>query len=121
MTPADARRIVLALPGISESDHHGKPSFRDNQRILASLPSPEVMNVMVDEVEARAAVASDPKVFALVWWGGRVSAVQVRLAQVAPEELVELVELARRPTPARRTQLSTTTNLAPPPHRGSVR
>ena len=95
MTPDQARAVLLALPGIAEADHHGKASYRDSRRIVATVPGPGLLNVMVDEAEARAAVASDPDVFALVRWGQRVAAVQVQLAAVGPVELVELVAVAR--------------------------
>ena len=36
-----ARQIALALPGAVEQDHHGRPSFRANDRIFATLWEPQ--------------------------------------------------------------------------------
>ena len=36
-----ARQIALSLPGAIEQDHHGRPSFRANNRIFATLWEPQ--------------------------------------------------------------------------------
>jgi hypothetical protein len=36
-----ARKIALSLPGTEEYDHFGKPAFRANNRIFATLWVPE--------------------------------------------------------------------------------
>ena len=42
-----ARTLALALPGAVERDHHGRPSFRVDGRIFATLWDGEHLNVMV--------------------------------------------------------------------------
>ena len=51
MTGDDARRLALGLPDVVERDHHGFPSFRTGSRgrIFATLPTEEVLRVMLDE------------------------------------------------------------------------
>ena len=59
VTPDDARRLALDLPDVVERDHHGFPSFRAGARgrIFATLPTAEVLRVMLDEESIREAVA----------------------------------------------------------------
>ncbi|HXR14452.1 MAG TPA: MmcQ/YjbR family DNA-binding protein [Solirubrobacteraceae bacterium] len=86
-----ARTLALALPGAVERDHHGRPSFRVDGRIFATLWDGEHMNVMVDEGGIRTHVGRDPRVYAEVWWGKRLAAVRVALALVGERELGELL------------------------------
>jgi hypothetical protein len=96
------RRLALALPEVVEADHHGRPSFRVAGRIIATLPDPQTVNVMVDGDLAQAAAAARPDAVQLLWWGKKLSGVRVDLA-AAPEAVVaDLLELAwRRRAPAR--------------------
>ena len=89
-----ARKLALALPGAAEQDHHGRPSFRVDGRIFATLWDAEHMNVMVDQPGIRSYVERDPRVYAEVWWGRRLAAVRVTLALVGEHELGELLSAA---------------------------
>jgi hypothetical protein len=95
---------VLALPGVTEADHHGRRSFRvGGGKVLATVPSDGVLNVMVGEDLAHAASAQ-PGV-ELLWWGQRLSGVRVGLAVVDPALLDELLHDAwsrRAPAALRR-------------------
>jgi hypothetical protein len=91
MTADEARRLALALPDAIEQDHHGRPSFRVERRIFATLWDPEHMNVMLDEPGIRTAVQAHPDVCAEVMWGKRVAAVRVTLHAVDPALLSELL------------------------------
>jgi hypothetical protein len=84
----DARRLALSMPGAVEQDHHGRPSFRVDGNIFATLWSENEMNVMASEPRIRMAVADDPDVCSEVMWGRKLSAVRVKL-DVASEELLE--------------------------------
>jgi hypothetical protein len=86
-----ARKLALALPGTVERDHHGRPSFRVDGRIFATLWDPDHMNVMVDEPGIRTYVERDPGAYTEVWWGKRLAAVRVALALVDDSELAELL------------------------------
>ena len=46
-TPADFRRLALALLGAQEREHMGHPDFRANGRIFATLGSPDTAHAMV--------------------------------------------------------------------------
>jgi hypothetical protein len=86
----DAVAAALALPGVTEADHHGRRSFRvGGGRVLATVPADGVLNVMVGEDLAHAASAQ-PGV-ALLWWGKRLSGVRVTLADVQPALLEQLL------------------------------
>ena len=108
MDVEQAVAAALALPGVTEADHHGRRSFRVGAgKVLATVPEAGVLNVMVGEDLAHAASAQ-PGVD-LLWWGRRLSGVRVELAAVAPALLEELLTdawarrapaaLRRRPPP----------------------
>ncbi len=82
VTPAEARSLALSLPGAVEQDHHGRPSFRVEGRIFATMWSEERLNVMLDEGGVRTAIEARPEACEEVWWGKRLAAVGVRLAGV---------------------------------------
>ena len=44
-----ARALALSLPGATEQDHHGRPSFRVAGKMFATLWDDSHMNVMLDE------------------------------------------------------------------------
>jgi hypothetical protein len=95
---------VLALPGVTEADHHGRRSFRvGTGKVLATVPADGVLNVMVGDDLAHA-VSAQPGV-ELLWWGQKLSGVQVELAAVDPALLDELLRDAwarRAPAALRR-------------------
>jgi hypothetical protein len=107
MDDAAAASLALALPGVTEADHHGRRSFRVGAgKILATVPADGVLNVMVGDDLAHAASAQ-PGV-ELLWWGKQLSGVRVELTAVDPALLDELLQEAwslrapaalRRPAP----------------------
>lgn len=86
-----ARELALALPDAVERDHHGRPSFRVEGRIFATLWSEQRMNVMLDGEGILAAVAAHPGVCHEVWWGKRLAAAGVDLERVDEGDLAELL------------------------------
>ena len=95
MTPAEVRALALSFDGATERDHHGFPSFRTPRRIFATLPDDEHLRLMLAEEEIRAAVAEWSWCEEL-WWGKRLSAVAVSLADCEPDVVAELLEDAWR-------------------------
>jgi hypothetical protein len=79
VSPEEARRLALALPGAVEADHHGRPSFRVGGKIFATLWDAGHLNAMLDEPGILTAVAANPESCAEVLWGKRLAAVQVTL------------------------------------------
>ncbi len=102
MTPDDVRALALALPEVTEADHHGRPSFRLGTRVLATVWDEGTLNVMVGESEARAAEGG---AVSLLWWGERLSGVRVDLAAADGALVADLLEEAwARRAPARLRQ-----------------
>jgi hypothetical protein len=99
VTEEQARALALALPEVTEADHHGRPSFRLGTAVLATLWAPGILNVMVGESEARAAEGG---AVALLWWGKRLSGVRVELAAADEATVADLLQEAwTRRAPAR--------------------
>ena len=96
VTAAQARELALTLPEAFEQDHHGRPSFRVAGRIFATLWTERVMNVMAGEERIRAAAEERRDVCREIFWGARLSAVQVDLEHAVPELLEDLLEFAWR-------------------------
>ena len=104
LTTEQARQIALALPEAIEQDHHGRPSFRVAGKIFATLWDAEHMNVMLDEAGIRTAVQAHPARCSEVFWGKRLSAVRVSLADADRALLSELLADAwERKAPRRLT------------------
>ncbi|MGY1717382.1 hypothetical protein ACI78R_23195 [Geodermatophilus sp. SYSU D01106] len=99
MTEEQVRALALALPEVTEADHHGRPSFRLGTAVLATLWAPGILNVMVGESEARAAEGG---AVSLLWWGKRLYGVQVDLTAADEALVADLLEEAwTRRAPAR--------------------
>jgi hypothetical protein len=88
----DARRIALSLTGAVEQDHHGRPSFRVDRRIFATLWDEQHMNVMLDEPGILTATQEHSGICSELWWGKRLAAVRVDLEQATQSLLGELLE-----------------------------
>ena len=84
----DVRALALALPGVTEQDHHGMPSFRVHGKIVATVPDESHLRVMLDEAGIRTAVAETPAVCQEFYWGTRLACVVVDLT-AAPAPLVQ--------------------------------
>jgi len=106
VTDAQARRAALSLPHAVEIDHHGRPSFRVNGRIFATLWAAGQMNVMLDLHRIMDAVDNYPDVCTEMWWGKRLAAVRVDLASVKPSLLKDLLSTAHAHQAAGRKKAS---------------
>ena len=95
MTPDDVRRLALALPDVVERPHHGFPSFRAGakERIFATLPTADVLRLMLDEESIREAVAHWPWCRE-GWWGKSLATVEVLVADADPVVVTELLDEA---------------------------
>jgi hypothetical protein len=95
--PDAAVAMLLALPGVTEADHHGRRSFRvGGGRVVATVPAAGVLNVMVGEELARAVTSGGADGVSLLWWGKKLSGVRVELALVDPDLLDALMDDAWR-------------------------
>ncbi len=95
MTPDAVRRLALDLPDVVELSHHGFPSFRvgAKQRIFATMPTDEVLRVMLEPESIREAVAQWPWCRE-GWWGKTLSTVEVVLADADAVAVTELLDQA---------------------------
>jgi hypothetical protein len=87
----EARAAALALPEASEQDHHGRPSFRVQGKIFATLWDERHVNVMLEEDGIRTAVQAHAATCEEVWWRKRLSAVRVDLDAADRALLQELL------------------------------
>jgi hypothetical protein len=94
VTPDEVRAYATSLPGAVEQDHHGRPSFRVEGTIFATLWSPTELNVMVGDELIRAAVETERDVCSPCFWGSRLSAVQVALERAEIELVRDLLQSA---------------------------
>ena len=100
-----ARALALSLPGATERDHHGRPSFRVAGKIFATLWDESHMNVMLDEPGILTAAQSEPDSCTEFWWGKRLGAVSVDLHRGSTNLLAELLADAwERKAPKRLTK-----------------
>jgi len=91
VTVERVRRMALALPQVTEQDHHGMASFRVRGKIFATVPDDEHVRVMVEEGEIRAAVSQNPVVFHEFYRGKRLACLVVDLTGTSPHQLRELL------------------------------
>jgi hypothetical protein len=91
VTVDDVREIALALPEVTEQDHHGMASFRVRGKIFATVPDDQHLRVMLDEGEIRAAVSENPVVFHEFFWGRRLACLVVDLPGPTLPQLRELL------------------------------
>jgi hypothetical protein len=94
VTRSEARKMALALPKAKEADHHGRPSFRVEGKVFATFWDEATMNVMVDEPRVMLAAQRAPRACQPFHWGSRIPAVNVRLSEVDPQTLQDLLSAA---------------------------
>jgi hypothetical protein len=91
VTPDQVRALALALPGATEQDHHGRPSFRVRGKIFATQWDPGHANLMLDEPGILTAAEAHSQSCAPFLWGKRVAALHVTLAAVDAVLLADLL------------------------------
>jgi len=79
MTAGEARSLALSLDGAVEQDHHGRPSFRVNGKIFATLWTDEQLKVMLPGDRIEQVVADEQERCEPVHWGKRLAAVRLHL------------------------------------------
>ncbi len=90
-TLAQARKLALALPEVTEEPHHDLASFRVRGKIFATVPDDTHLRVMVDEMEIRAAATEHPHACQEFYWGKRLACVVVDLRRATPGLVKELL------------------------------
>ncbi|HXO71153.1 MAG TPA: MmcQ/YjbR family DNA-binding protein [Bradyrhizobium sp.] len=88
-TVADIRRKALALDGVSEIDHWGRPAFRTRKRIFAVM-RPDGLFLHLPEERKQFLFEAAPEVFVKFMWG-KTANVIVQIAAVSKNELEALI------------------------------
>jgi hypothetical protein len=96
-----ARRIAMALPGVSESPHFTSASWRVGGKIFATAPPAnaddgELLHVFVADDDRERALALQPACTDKLMWGAKVVGVRVRLAGASSAYVRELLAQAWR-------------------------
>src|SRR5882757_5746983 len=98
-TAGDVRKSALALDGVSEIDHWGRPAFRTRKRIFAVL-RPDGLFLHLPEERKQFLFEAAPEVFVKFMWG-KTANVIVQIARVSKTELQALIREAwQHATPA---------------------
>ena len=87
----DVRKIALALEGVSEVDHWGRPSYRTRKRIFA-VTRPDEKRVLLHLPEERKNFLFEaaPDVFLKLMWGSKTNLL-VHLPAISKKELGSLI------------------------------
>jgi hypothetical protein len=91
-TPADVEKIALALDGVTEVDHWGRPSYRTTKRIFAVM-RPDGLYLHLPDERKEFLFEADPKTFVKYMWG-KTANVIVQLPLVSKKELESLIREA---------------------------
>jgi len=91
-TAGDVRKIALALEGVSEVDHWGRPSYRTRKRIFAVM-RPDGLYLNLPEERKEFLFEADPATFVKYMWG-KTANVIVQIAKVPKIELAGLIREA---------------------------
>jgi len=88
-TPADVRKIAMALEGVSEIDHFARTAWRTKKRIFAVM-RPDGLYVDLPDERKEFLFEADPKLFVKYMWGKR-SNVIVQIGKIGKTELEALI------------------------------
>ncbi|MEI9931425.1 MAG: MmcQ/YjbR family DNA-binding protein [Rhizomicrobium sp.] len=99
-TPADIRKIALALEGVTEIDHFARPAFRTKKRIFAVI-RPDGLFLHLPDERKEFLFEADPKVFVKYMWG-KTANVIVQPDRISKKELAALIREAWSSTFRRR-------------------
>ena len=95
------RNIGLTLPGVEEGTAYGVPALKVNGKLLACVPAnrsaePGSLVVRVDFDDRAEMLASEPNVYYVTDHYIAYDAVLVRLSQVNPDALRDLLGMAHK-------------------------
>jgi hypothetical protein len=91
-TPAEVRKIALALDGVSEIDHFARPAWRTKKRIFAVM-RPDGLYVDLPDERKEFLFEADPKTFVKYMWGKRANVI-VQIGKISKRELEALIKEA---------------------------
>src|SRR5215472_2033512 len=88
-TAADVRKTAMALEGVAEVDHFGRPSYRTKKRIFAVM-RPDGLYIDLPDERKEFLFEADPKVFVKYMWGKRANVI-VQIDKIGKKELEALI------------------------------
>src|SRR5215469_9369847 len=88
-TAAEIRKTALALEGVIELDHFGRPSYRTKKRIFAVM-RPDGLYLHLPDERKEFLFEADPRTFVKFMWGKR-SNVIVQIDKLGSRELEALI------------------------------
>jgi hypothetical protein len=91
-TSADVRNAALALDGVREIDHWGRPAYRTLKRIFAVM-RPDGLFLHLPEQRKQFLFEAAPEVFVRFMWG-KTANVIVQIAGLSRKELEALLREA---------------------------
>jgi hypothetical protein len=91
-TDSDVRKCALALDGVSEIDHWGRPAFRTTKRIFAVM-RPDGLFLHLPEERKQFLFEAAPDLFVKFMWG-KTANVIVQIEKVSRKELLALIREA---------------------------
>ena len=86
----------MSFPDSVERDHHGRPSFRVNEKIFATLWDEYHLNIMLNPVRIMDVARDNPKVCEEFWWGRKLGCVSVDIRFAKLKLVKELLSEARQ-------------------------
>lgn len=95
-TLARAVSCALSLPEVNEQDHHGMASYRIRGKVIATVPDPDHLRVMLGPEQIEEAVAAYPDCCEPFYWGNRLACVAVTLDAADPAVVEDLLTDAWR-------------------------
>src|SRR6185437_14522200 len=91
-TASNIRKVMLTLPGVTEVDHFGRPSFRTKKRIFAVI-RPEGLFLHQPDEHKEFLFEAAPGTFVKYMWG-KTANVIVQLGKIGNRELDGLIREA---------------------------
>jgi hypothetical protein len=91
-TAADVRKTALALDGVREIDHWGRPAWRTPKRIFAVM-RPDGLFLHLPEERKQFLFEAAPEMFVRLMWG-KTANVIVQVARLSKKELDALLREA---------------------------
>ena len=91
-TASDVRKSALALDGVREIDHWGRPAYRTSKRIFAVM-RPDGLYLHLPEERKQFLFEAAPEMFVRLMWG-KTANVIVQIAKLSKKELEALVREA---------------------------
>ncbi len=92
VSPADIRKIALALDGVTEIDHFARPAFRTRKRIFAVI-RPDGLYLHLPDERKEFLFEADPKAFVKTMWGKSANVI-VQPGRISKKELAQLIREA---------------------------